>query len=66
MERRNLSRLEVVEEDLETLRLLSVVLDDDARAANDLSGVTLSVDLGKTSPGTEDLGVGNLMSKEGM
>ena len=51
---------EVVEEDGALLRLLTPVLDDDARAADDLAGVALTVDLAKTSPGTEDLGVGDL------
>ena len=52
--------LEVVEEDVQTLALDTVVLDDDARAANDLAGVAFTVDLAKTSPGTEDLGVTDL------
>jgi hypothetical protein len=42
---------------VEALALRTVVLDDDARASNDLAGVTLLVNLAKTSPGTEDLGV---------
>jgi hypothetical protein len=37
--------LEVVEEDAALLRLLTPVLDDDARAVDDLAGVTLTVDL---------------------
>ena len=45
---------------MKSLRLDTVVLDDDARAANDLAGVTLLVDLAETSPGTEDLGVTDL------
>ena len=52
--------LEVVKEDVETLGLDTVVLDDDARAADDLAGVALTVDLAETSPGAEDLGVTNL------
>ena len=57
---RVLARLKVVEEDLEALRLLSVVLDDDARAADDLAGVALAVDLSEAGPGAEDLGVRDL------
>lgn len=57
---RLLTRLEVLEENVQSLRLLSVVSDDDTRAANDLPWVTLSVDLAETSPGTEGLWVGNL------
>ena len=56
----HLAVLEVVEEDVETLALGTVVLDDDARAADDLAGVALTVDLAETSPGTEQLGVGDL------
>jgi hypothetical protein len=55
-----LSGLEVVQQDVQALGLLAVVLDNDTRASDDLSGVTLSVDLGQTGPGTQDLGVGDL------
>ena len=55
-----LAGLEVVEEDVESLALGAVVLDDDARAADDLAGVALTVDLAETSPGAEDLGVTDL------
>ena len=55
-----LSGLEVVQQDVQALGLLAVVLDDDTRASDDLSGVTLSVNLGQTGPGTQDLGVGDL------
>ena len=37
--------LEVVEQDAALLGLLTPVLDDDARAVDDLAGVTLTVDL---------------------
>lgn len=60
LESLGLSGLEVVEEDLETGGLLSVLLDDDARASDNLSGVSLSVDLGESGPGSENLGVGHL------
>lgn len=55
-----LTVLEVVEEDVEALALSAVVLDDDARASNDLARVALAVDLAETGPGTKDLGVTNL------
>lgn len=45
---------------MQAFRLDTVVLDDDARAANNLARVALLVDLAKTSPGTEDLGVTDL------
>ena len=45
---------------METLRLDTVVLDDDARAADDLAGVALTVNLAEAGPGTEDLGVTDL------
>jgi hypothetical protein len=44
-EARLLLGLEVVEEDVALLGLLTPVLDDDARAVDDLAGVTLAVDL---------------------
>jgi hypothetical protein len=37
--------LEVVEEDGAFLGLLTPILDDDARAVDDLSGITVAVDL---------------------
>lgn len=55
-----LAALEVLEENVETLGLLTVVLDDNARAADDLTGVTLTVDLAETGPGTKGLGVRHL------
>ena len=54
------SVLEVVEEDVETLALDAVVLDDNARAADNLAGVTLTVDLAEAGPGAEDLRVSDL------
>ena len=56
----HLTVLEVVQENVQALAVSTVVLDDDARAANDLAGVTFLVDLAETSPGTEDLGVTDL------
>jgi len=55
-----LTVLEVVKEDVETLRLDTILLHNNAGASNDLSGVTLTIDLAETSPGTEDLGVSDL------
>ena len=55
-----LTVFEVVNEDVETLTLGTIVLDNDARAADDLTGVTLLVDLAKTSPLTENLRVTDL------
>lgn len=52
--------LEVVKEDVKTLRLDTKVTDDDAGGTDDLTWVTLSVDLAETSPGTQDLSVGDL------
>ena len=45
---------------METLALDTVVLDDNAGAADDLARVALTVDLAKTGPGTEHLGVTDL------
>lgn len=55
-----LAGLEVVEEDLEAGSLGTVVGDDDARAADDLAGLAVAVDLRETSPLAEDLGVRDL------
>lgn len=54
------SVLEVLKEDVEALALLAIVLDDNARAADDLTRVALSVNLAQTGPGTEDLGISDL------
>ena len=45
---------------METLRLDTILLHNNAAASNNLSGVTLTIDLAETSPGTEDLGVSDL------
>ena len=45
---------------METLTLSTIVLDNDTRAANNLTGVALLVDLTKTSPLTENLRVTDL------
>lgn len=45
---------------MQTLALDTVVLDDYARATDDLAGVALTVNLAETSPSTEDLGVTDL------
>jgi len=52
--------LEVVEEDGALLGLLTPVLNDDARAVDDLAGVTLTVELAKTNPLAEELSIRNL------
>lgn len=56
----DLSVLEVVEKYVKTLTLGTVVLDDDAGAADDLARVTLTVDLAQASPGTQHLRVTDL------
>jgi len=55
-----LTVFEIVDEDVKTLTLGTIVLDNDARAPDDLAGVTLLVDLAKTSPLTENLRVTDL------
>lgn len=52
--------LEVVQEDVALLAFLTPVTDDDARAVDDLSGVTLTVEDTETGPFTQHLSVGNL------
>jgi len=56
--------LEVVEEDRALLALLTPVLDDNARAVDDLAGVALAVDLAETSPLAELLSVGDLDKRD--
>ena len=55
-----LTVFEVVDEDVETLALNTIVLDNDTGAADNLTGIALLVDLAKTSPLTENLRVTNL------
>ena len=55
-----LTVFEVVDEDVETLGLGTIIFDNDTRAADDLAGVTLLVDLAETSPLTENLRVADL------
>ena len=45
---------------MQALGLNTVVLNDDARAANDLARVALTVDLAETGPGAEHLRVSDL------
>ena len=55
-----LAALEVVLEDVAALALRAVLLDDDARAADDLARVALAVDRAEASPCAENLGVSDL------
>ena len=55
-----LTVFEVVDEDMETLALGTIVFDNDTRATDHLTGVALLVDLAKTSPLTENLRVTDL------
>jgi hypothetical protein len=52
--------LEVVEEDVPLLALLTPVSDNDARAVNDFAGITLTVEDAETSPLAKKLSIGNL------
>jgi hypothetical protein len=49
-----------VQENVHGLRLFTKVLDNDAGAGNNLTGVTLTVDLAETGPFTELLSIGDL------
>ena len=55
-----LAALEVVKEDMESLGVSTEILNDNTAAANDLAGVTLTIDFAETSPGTKNLGVSDL------
>lgn len=50
----------MLKENSQSFGLFSVILDNNARAANNLAGVTLIVDLAKTSPLAQLLGLGDL------
>jgi hypothetical protein len=52
--------LEVVKQDAALLAVGTPVLDNDARAVDDLAGVTLSVENAKTGPFAQLLAIGNL------
>jgi hypothetical protein len=52
--------LEVVEEDVHTLAIYSIVLYDDATASYDLAGVTVLVNFAETGPSAEELCVSDL------
>lgn len=56
----HLQVLEVLEKSLTLRRVLTPLGDDSNTAGNNLAGVTITVELGKTNPLTELLGVGNL------
>jgi len=56
----SLTGLEVLEEDVHGLGLLTEILDDDAGASDDLAGVTLAIDLAETGPLAELLGIRDL------
>jgi len=67
VEKRRKSRVEshlllgkVVQEHLTLLRFLAPVLDDDNRTIDDLTGISLAVDLTETSPLAELLFIGHL------
>jgi hypothetical protein len=49
-----------IQEDVHGLRFFSEIGDSNARAANDLTGVTLAIDLAKTGPFTKLLGIRDL------
>jgi hypothetical protein len=54
------SLLEVFQQDVEGIRLFSKVLDDTARAANDLSWFGFLVEFAETNPFTKLLGIWHL------
>lgn len=54
------SVLEVFKKNVESLALRAVILDNNTRAADDLAGVALPVNLAQTSPSTEHLSVSDL------
>merc|ERR1711941_176787 len=57
---RSLLLLEVLQKHVAGLRLLSPVLNDNARGGDDLASSALAVDLAETGPLAKSLGLGNL------
>ena len=55
-----LAALEVIKEDMESLGVSTEILNDNTAAANDLAGVTLTIDFAETSPGTKNFGISDL------
>jgi len=45
---------------MKSLGISTEIFDDDAATANNLAGVTLTIDLAETSPSAKNLGVSNL------
>lgn len=56
--------LEVVQQDVALLRLLTPVADDNARAVDDLAGVALAVEHAEAGPLAEHLAVGDLDQRD--
>jgi hypothetical protein len=56
----HLAILEVVKQYMKSLALNTVLLDDNASASNDLARIPLSINLAKSCPCSEDLGVPDL------
>jgi hypothetical protein len=54
------SHILTIQEDVHSFGFFSEISDSNTRAANDLTGVTFTIDLAKTSPFTKLLGVSNL------
>lgn len=45
---------------MESLGVSTEILNDNTAAANDLAGVTLTIDFAETSPGTKNFGISDL------
>lgn len=56
----SLTSLEVIQQDRQGLRLLTIVLDNNTRRTNDLPCISLSVNDTQSSPFTQLLAIGNL------
>jgi len=56
--------LEIVQNDVQALTLNTIILDHNTSTANDFAGVTLTVNLAKSSPGTENLCVLDLDKRD--
>jgi hypothetical protein len=64
--RHTLTSLEVLIEDMTSLGVFSVLLDNNAGATNNLASVSIAVNLAETCPFSQDLRVSNLNEGNGM
>jgi len=60
MDKAYLAILEIVQQNMQTLTLNTILFNNDTRASDHLARVPLAVDLAETSPSSKNLGVADL------